>query len=173
MKIGTRSILYGAHAFWWHPIVVLLAWIRLYKSLPAWWQLVAIFCHDLGYWGLPNTDGEEGKCHPWPGAVLTGRIVRFFKGSDWNAYFFSLLHSRDIAARLGLPVSDLYAADKYCVWFEPTWFYLWRVQLSGEILEFKQMAIDSGHLLADATDREWFDFYRNNVINRPDIKKLL
>lgn len=173
MKIGTRSILFGVHAFWWHPIVVLLAWLRLYKSFPTWWQLIAIFCHDLGYWNLPNIDGEEGKNHPWRGAAIAGNLVRFLTGAGWNTYIFSLLHSRDAAARLEIPVSELYAADKYAVWFEPAWFYLLRARLSGEIHEFRQHAIDTGHLPAGATDREWFNFYRNNVRNRPEIKALL
>src|SRR6185436_3798247 len=137
MKIGTRSILYGVHAFWFHPIVVLLAWIRLYRRLPNWCQLIAIFCHDLGYKKLPNIDGEEGKRHPAKGAALAASIVAFFKGRSWDTYFFSLLHSRDAAAQVGLPVSALYAPDKYAIWFEPAWFYLLRARLSGEIREFK------------------------------------
>lgn len=173
MKIGTRSILFGVHAFWWHPLVVLLAWFRLYKSFPKWWQLIAIFCHDLGYWGLPNIDGPEGKQHPTKGAALTAKIVALFMGPSWDVYFFSLLHSRDAAARAGLPVSDLYAPDKYAIWFEPAWFYLLRARLSSEIHEFKQHAIDAKHIPAGATDREWLDFYRNNIANRPDIKRLL
>lgn len=173
MKIGTRSILFGVHAFWWHPLVVLLAWLRLYRAFPKWWQLIAIFCHDLGYWGLPNIDGEEGKCHPWGGAALASSIVTFLRGPRWNTYIFSLLHSLAAAARLGLPVSDLYAPDKYSIWFEPAWFYLFRARLSGEIDEFKQQAIDTGYIPPGATDREWFNFYRNNVANRPEIKKLL
>lgn len=173
MKIGTRSILFGVHAFWWHPIVVLLAWLHLYKKAPNWWQVIAIFCHDLGYWGRSNMDGKEGKYHPGPGATMTGKIVRFFTGSGWDAFFFALLHSRDMAKCLGLPVSELYAPDKYAIWFEPSWFYLLRARLSGEIHEFKQLAIDAGHITATATDREWFYFYRNNVVNRPEIKNLL
>lgn len=185
MKVGTKSILWGAHAFWFHPIVVLLAWRKLYKRWPRWWQLVAIFCHDLAYWGLPNIDGLEGKQHPFGGALLAARIVVLLRHGRWLrsipelgewgsiTYFFSLLHSRDMAAQLGLPVSEAYAADKYSICVEPAWFYLLRTRLSGEIHEFRQHAIDSGHIAADATDRQWLDFYKDNVINRPDIKKLL
>lgn len=31
MKIGTKSVLFGAHAFWLHPFLVAWAWYKLYK----------------------------------------------------------------------------------------------------------------------------------------------
>jgi hypothetical protein len=70
MKIGTRSILFGVHTFWLHPLFVWLAWIKLY----GWtWNvriIVAFFVHDLGYWGKPDLDGTEGETHPELGARL-------------------------------------------------------------------------------------------------------
>ena len=53
MKIGTRSVLFGAHAFWLHPWFVAAAWWKLYGFPwdPRLW--VAFFLHDLGYFGKP------------------------------------------------------------------------------------------------------------------------
>ena len=63
MRVGTKSVLFGAHAFWLHPWVVAAAWWKLYGFPwdPRLW--VAFFVHDLGYWGKPNMDGPEGERH--------------------------------------------------------------------------------------------------------------
>lgn len=61
MKIGTRSVLYGAHCFLLHPWFVAAAWWQLYGIPwdPRLW--VAFFVHDIGYVGKPNMDGVEGE----------------------------------------------------------------------------------------------------------------
>jgi len=64
MKVGTKSVLFGAHCFFLHPWFVAAAWWKLYGfpfDLRLW---VAFFCHDLGYLGKPNMDGPEGETHP-------------------------------------------------------------------------------------------------------------
>ena len=74
MKIGTRSLLYGAHAFWLHPFFVWLAWVKLY-GFP--WDprlYFAFVVHDWGYWGKPNLDGPEGESHPILGARIMARL---------------------------------------------------------------------------------------------------
>ena len=71
MRVGTKSVLFGAHAFWLHPFFVAAAWARLYGFPwdPRLW--LAFFVHDLGYWGQPNMDGEEGEKHPeWAAQVM-------------------------------------------------------------------------------------------------------
>lgn len=70
MRTGTKSILFGAHAFWFHPWFVALAWWELYGFPfdPRLW--IAFFVHDLGYWGKEKMDDVEGESHPWPGALL-------------------------------------------------------------------------------------------------------
>lgn len=185
MKTGTKSILFGVHQFVIHPFTVLLAWRKLYRSWPTWREAIAIFCHDLGYWGCPNIDGAEGKQHPRHGAIIAARIVGWL---EWNpriqkfprsgAYSFEIerltaYHSRDTAKKDRRQVSELYAADKYCVFYDPFWLYRLRARLSGEFDEFKRNAIRSGHLHPGATDRQWFDFYRANVLARPEIQELL
>lgn len=81
-SIGTRSILYGVHCFFIHPWFVALGWWKLYGFPfdPRLW--VAFFVHDLGYWGKPNMDGEEGEAHPFTGAAIMGALfdVRGWKG---------------------------------------------------------------------------------------------
>lgn len=190
MRIGTKSILFGVHQFAWHPFTVLLAWRKLYRAWPTWREAVAIACHDLGYWGCPNIDGIEGKDHPWFGAWLASKIVGWiaWKRSpdpdfDWlfprrfsfclQTFDLALYHSRDTARDQNHPVSKLYAADKFCIFYDPFWLYRLRARLSGEFAEFKLNAIKTGHLQPGATDRQWFDFYRANILARPEIQSLL
>lgn len=72
MKIGTKSVLFGAHQFLLHPIFVAVAWWHLYGFpwAPRLW--VAFIVHDLGYLGKPNMDGKEGESHPHLGAQIMG-----------------------------------------------------------------------------------------------------
>lgn len=72
MNIGTRSVIYGAHCLLIHPWFVALAWWQLYGFPwdPRLW--FAFFLHDLGYWGKPNMDGDEGETHPELGASIMG-----------------------------------------------------------------------------------------------------
>lgn len=77
MKIGTKSVLFGAHQFLIHPWFVAWAWWKLFGFPfdPRLW--VAFFVHDLGYIGKPNMDGAEGETHVELGALLMHRLF------DW------------------------------------------------------------------------------------------
>lgn len=70
LNIGTKSVLYGAHCFFIHPIFIMIAWFKLYglPNHPAIW--LSFFFHDLGYWGKPNMDGPEGETHVELGAKV-------------------------------------------------------------------------------------------------------
>lgn len=71
MNVGTKSVLFGAHAFYLHPFFIFRAWWKLYGFPwdPRLWLAFAI--HDLGYWGKPNMDGPEGETHPeWAAKVM-------------------------------------------------------------------------------------------------------
>lgn len=74
MKIGTKSILFGAHCFFLHPWFVALAWWKLYGFPfdPRLWFV--FFFHDFGYIGKPNMDGEEGEKHVELGAIIVSRL---------------------------------------------------------------------------------------------------
>lgn len=70
MKVGTKSVLFGAHCFLIHPFFVLISWWKLYGFPwdPRLW--IAFFVHDLGYLGKPNMDGDEGETHVELGAKI-------------------------------------------------------------------------------------------------------
>ncbi len=76
MRVGTKSVLFGAHCWCLHPWFVAWAWWRLYGFPwdPRLW--LAFFVHDLGYIGKPNMDGVEGETHPELGA----RLMAIFDG---------------------------------------------------------------------------------------------
>lgn len=158
MRTGTKSVLFGAHAFWLHPWFVALAWWKLFGFPwdPRLW--VAFFVHDLGYFGKPNMDGPEGETHPyWAANVMyrlfdvgvprqwTKRICdRIWGDRNEHAHFrwydFVLYHSRFLAKRDRAQPSLLCVADKLAVALEPWWLYLPRVIATGEIREYMSLA---------------------------------
>lgn len=186
MTIGTKSVLFGVHCFFIHPLVVALGWWKLYglrrvaigerrvrvrvnglpvvrpvtvtTSLrdPRLW--VAFIVHDLGYLGKPNMDGEEGEQHPFVGA----RVMRRLFGPVW--YEFTLYHSRFLAKRFNAKPSALCMADKMAIVVEPAWLYLPRVRWSGEIHEYMGKSDRNngtgskyaGMHLSTASQEEWF-----------------
>ncbi len=177
MRVGTKSILFGAHAFWLHPFFVALAWARLYGFPwdPRLW--VAFFVHDLGYWGKPNMDGRLGESHPFWAARLMARLFDRGKprfsytyplcdcgayravapGTKWSR--FVLFHSRFLAKQWAEEPSRLCVADKLSIAITPFWLYYLLGRLSGEIWEY--MALCGGGKYRDMNSassdpREWF-----------------
>jgi hypothetical protein len=165
LAIGTKSVLYGAHAFFLHPWFVAWAWWKLYGFPwdPRLW--VAFFVHDLGYIGKPDMDGEEGEQHPALGARIMCALFDWFaertlvplglpeiqKRSDGDVYtyrgywlgpwgLFSLLHSRYLAKQLGMQPSRLCIADKLAIALTPAWLYLPMVRATGELEEYMDRA---------------------------------
>jgi hypothetical protein len=137
MKIGTKSVLFGAHCFILHPWFVALAWWKLYgfPFNPLLW--IAFFVHDLGYFGKPNMDGDEGELHPYWGACVMGIF-----GKKW--FDFTLYHSRFLAKKNNAHFSKLCVADKLAIALTPSWLYLPMVNWTGEIHEYmKDAAINS------------------------------
>jgi hypothetical protein len=149
---------------WWHPLVVLLAWIRLYRKLPTVFELVAIIFHDIGYWGCEDMDGECGITHPIRGAVLTSKICRGLlfllrplgvKGPHlWEIYQLSMFHSKALARDMGAKPSKLCGPDKLSILFEPWWFYSLRARLSGELEEY----VNNGP--PGLTPKQWFEWLK-------------
>ena len=127
MRIGTRSLLYGAHCIPIHFLMVALAWWRIYGAPydPRLW--CAFLVHDLGYFGCSDMDGPEGELHPALGCRIMGRLF----GRSWGV--FTAAHSRFYARLLGVEPSLLCAADKLATALEPWWLYLPRVWASGEL----------------------------------------
>lgn len=134
MRVGTKSILYGAHAFYLHPWFVVWAWWKLYGFPwdPRLW--VAFFVHDLGYWGCPNMDGNEGERHPEWGAWVMHRL--FDRGLEDRWWYFTLYHSRFFAKQDGVQPSRLCIADKLAIVLTPSWLYVPMATATGEIHEY-------------------------------------
>jgi len=72
MRVGTKSVLFGAHCFFIHPFFVAFGWWALgqFPWDPRLWA--AFFLHDLGYLFSPNMDGPEGEEHVHLGAKIMG-----------------------------------------------------------------------------------------------------
>lgn len=134
MKIGTRSVLFGAHCFFLHPWFVAWGWWKLYGFPwdPRLW--FAFIVHDLGYFGKPNMDGPEGERHVEWGAWVMGALF----GKRWHD--FTLYHSRYYAKAAGEQPSRLCVADKLAITLTPRWLYLPLVNLTGEVLEYMRDA---------------------------------
>lgn len=136
LPVGSRSVLYGAHCWFIHPVCLFLAWWSLYGFPwdPRLW--VAFVVHDLGYWGLPNMDGPEGEEHVnWGGAVM-----EWWFGREWGD--FTRAHSRFWAKQHNVPYSRLCTADKKAFLLDPWWLYLPRVVASGEIHEYLDQSMN-------------------------------
>jgi hypothetical protein len=136
MTVGTRSVLFGAHAFWFHGFFVAAAWWRLYGfpwDVPLW---LSFFIHDLGYAGSPNMDGCEGEEHVHLGA----RIMGLLYGASWAD--FTLRHSRNWCRKHGVTVSRLCYADELAFAMTPRWLYLPMARATGELAEYMEKSRD-------------------------------
>lgn len=176
---GTLSVLFGVHQFLWHPWTVARAWRHLYGKWPTWVQWIAIFCHDLGYWGKQSMDGPDGRTHPVAGANLACWLVYYIGlvvyRNESDAMLMSesvrelcLWHSTHYAQMQGGIVSELYLPDKVCVLFDPKWFYLLRGRISGEVHEYFHNENLKRFDACDAdsrfqTEEEWLTGYRGNI----------
>jgi hypothetical protein len=193
MKIGTRSILFGAHQFLIHPWFVAEAWRRLFGFPwdPRLWVL--FFVHDLGYLGKPNMDGEEGEMHP----LLGARIMALFDG-HWphrhkfmvalgyrqalpcwetgrgtvamgNWALLCLLHSRFLSKQLGHKPSRLCIADKLAICLTPAWLYLPMTRATGELAEYmsrseqKEGQKYATMVIYSSDARQWYENMRGYV----------
>ncbi len=193
MKIGTRSILFGAHQFLIHPWFVAEAWRRLFGFPwdPRLWVL--FFVHDLGYVGKPDMDGEEGETHPFFGA----RVMALFDGHwplrhkimvnlgyaqrlpCWETRrgtvamgrwaLLSLLHSRFLSKQLGLTPSRLCIADKLAICLTPAWLYLPMTRATGELREYmtrseqKEGQKYATMVIYSSDARQWYENMRGYV----------
>ncbi|MCX4302376.1 hypothetical protein [uncultured Allobaculum sp.] len=151
MKIGTKSLLFGAHQFILHPVLVAFAWYRLYGFPfdPRLW--IAFIVHDWGYWGKGDMDGSEGETH----VLLGARIMGVF-GSQWAD--FTRHHSRFYSRIDGAHPSRLCYADKLALCMELPAFYLFRTRLTGELAEYMALSANGKYSCPE---------YMNRSIDRP------
>jgi hypothetical protein len=157
MTTGTKSLLIGVHQFAWHPLVVALAWVRLYHRLPTWREAICIVIHDWGYWGKPRMDDDQGETHPELGARIAERFLGYEYG-DLCRY-----HSRHYARTWSHHPSMLCWPDKLSILYEPWWMYLPRAWASGELAEYRRTADRSGHVPLSATHREWYAWCQDRL----------
>lgn len=155
---GTKSLLFGVHQVFFHPLTVFLAWVWLYRKLPSWRESVCIVIHDWGYWGKSNMDGAEGESHPEAGA----RIAGYLFGPGYHD--LCLFHSRHYARNVGKEPSRLCWADKMSILFDPWWLYLPRAWASGELHEYRQIADQTGFLPLSAGSRVWYRWLRERLV---------
>lgn len=152
LSVGTKSLLFGVHAFWWHPLTVWWAWHKLYGEWPDLRTCVCIFFHDVGYLGCKNMDGPEGQNHTELGARIVGRLFgpKYYDLVRWHSRHLSKLH--------GMNESKLCWPDKTSMLFDPYWFYVTRARLSGEIHEYRANAETRDGpdwCPMGASDRDW------------------
>jgi len=159
MKLGTKSLLWGAHAFFLHPLQVGLGWQRLW-GVP--WDArlwIAFFFHDVGYFKRDQMDGEGSDAH----VILGAEIVRSICGPAYADECYR--HSREWCRRRGQPVSRLCLADKMAFVLTPWWIYLPMTRLTGELDEYVSRSREnhgsSGYteeeraLIFDGGQRKW------------------
>lgn len=130
MRVGTKSVLFGAHSFVLHPIFVFLAYWLLYGF--PWDPRLCLACvaHDLGYFGMDLVEGARSEEH----VELGGRIMDRLCGRRWGD--FVRRHSRSWCDQHGQPYSRLCVADKLAFVLTPAWLYLPMVRASGELAEY-------------------------------------
>jgi hypothetical protein len=176
MKIGTRTVLYGAHSWFLHPWFVALAWWRLYGFPfdPRLW--IAFFVHDLGYIGKADLDGPDGERHVEFGAKLMSKLFDRRERGDFKFIILNfpgetphaigtwgqlcLFHSRFYAKRFSFPFSRLCVADKLAIVLTPRWIAEPLMRLTGEWTYFEALHADPKSKYADEPrfdGRDWYD----------------
>lgn len=156
MRIGTKTLLFGGHQFILHPLLVGMAWVKIYHKLPNPKESICIIIHDWGYWGLNNIDGEEGDGHPvWAAEWASFSLDR---NRNSNRYWeLCMFHSRFVAKAYNCKPSKLCSADKLGITLYPTWLWYTLVRLSGELTEYQNNPkYASERELKIGNPREWF-----------------
>jgi hypothetical protein len=164
IPVGTKSLLFGVHQIFWHPITVFLAWHELY-GWPNWKECICMVIHDWGYWGCPNMDGEEGERHPQRGALIAWKYLDNRELAYDNGDIYAMLclyHSRHYARAADVTPSKLCWADKLSIKYDPWWFYLLRAWASGELFEYLDLHADMGEQFK--TWRAWYDWVSERAI---------
>lgn len=156
MKLGTKSLIYGAHQFLLHPLLLAICWWKFY-GFPWNYKLWFAFAlHDIGYWGKSAMDDKDGKTHPELGAHIMGKLF----GKNWET--FTECHSRHYAKLRGYVPSRLCVADKYVICVQPSWLYLPMTVATGEINEY----LDQAHNAFEFNNRrEWLVGMRKHMNN--------
>ena len=152
MRQGTISVLFGCHSPV-HSLMVLIAWIKLYKRPPNWWQIICIFIHDIGHWGKDYLDDYEEKKHH---ADLGAKIAKtLFGQKGYDLIAGHNVYDGDIR-------SELHDPDKYSWVIAPVWWLL-----TNHIFEPKLIRKGSSRL---ESCKIWKEAMRKNM--ETGFKKL-
>jgi hypothetical protein len=122
MTEGTKSYLFGCHQFLIHPLVVILAWKKLYKTYPKPWEIVCIFLHDVGHIGKQYLTHYSEKKEHWKLGAKIARQLFGFKGGV-------LVASHTSASGIGR--GRMFWADKYSWLIAPRRWLEWNDKLEG------------------------------------------
>ena len=113
MSEGTISYLIGCHHFFLHPLWVLVAWIKEYRSFPKPWELACIFLHDIGHIGKEYLTDPKQKAEHWKlGAIIAGKLF------GEKGFLMVAGHSKGS----GFPRSKLFVPDKKSWIVAPAWW---------------------------------------------------
>jgi hypothetical protein len=161
MRVGTKSVLYGAHCALIHRWFLAVAWWKLY-GFPRDIRLWAAFAlHDTGYFFKNDMDGIEGETH----VELGARIMSFLFGEPWGA--FTAADSRYWAKRNGRHFSRLCVADKLAFVLTPAWLYLPMTRATGELFEYMLRAKER------QAGSEHFTDIESSQLNSQDAREWL
>lgn len=150
MNLGTKTLLFGVHQIFIHPILVTIAWIKLYRSFPTWREMLCIIIHDWGYWGKSNLKDADGDRHPEKGAEIASKLL----GPEWRD--FILGHSSFYMVRYGVKQSKLFAPDKYWHCMIPLWFYKVLSVPTGEFRHYRELKHARQVAECNDSDIEWW-----------------
>ena len=188
MKLGTKSLLWGAHAVFLHPFQVGWGWRQLWKfpwDARLW---VCFFFHDAGYIDRDQMDGDGSEAH----VILGAEIVRSFCGPEYADECYR--HSREWCRQTGQPISRLCLADKMAFVLTPWWLYLPMTRLTGELEEYmgrsrekhrrsgytneeRELIFDGGQRAwlqgLQSYTRRWVDEHRYQVVSGRGSKSAL
>ena len=158
MRLGTKSLLFGAHQFVIHPLFVFVTWSKFYptdlKGKPGLLgRIVASIIHDWGYWRCKTMDGPCGDQHSIWGANAMYRLT----GSHWW-YEELLCHSRFFSKRMGRIPSNLCWVDKLATANYPSWLWATLAWLSGEGYEYLENPMYEIHVPGET--RTWVSLWK-------------
>ncbi len=169
MKVGTKSLLFGVHQVFLHPLFVFVGWVKLYgwnfkKHGYVWWKvIVCIVIHDWGYWGCSNMDGKEGEKHQTWAADWVKRNIPCTTLKYW---YLCLFHSRFHARKCRIPPSELCWADKVGSSLYPPWLWVVLARLTGELKEYMDTPKHKERI-QETNPFKYFKIYRDKVV--PDL----
>jgi len=150
VNLGTKTLLFGVHQVFIHPVLVTAAWVKLYRSFPTWREMICIVIHDWGYWGRPNLKDADGDRHPERGAEIAGKLL----GPEWRD--FILGHSSFYTIRHGVKQSKLFAPDKYWHCMIPLWVYKALSVPTEEFKHYRELKHARQVAEPHESDAEWW-----------------